>query len=599
MNRKSSIVRKLIFYFLILNILTVISVGSYSYYRAKDALVKRTFDQLTSLRIEKKNRIERFFENRILDLNLVSKTDDVRHILTLIEKQDRQLDVTENKVQVEYKKFLEKHFVAGNYYNLFFVATPSGKHRVFPISSEKKHEALTNNSVHDGMIVMIKKVNESKEVLIEDFIQEEPMNNSAIFIGAPVYDTAGSYTGAVVLELNIQVINSIMYENNPHNGLGNSGESYLVGNDLLMRSTSRFQQNSVFKTRVNTEGVKKALTGNTGTEKFTDYRGVQVLSSYSNVNLPGLEWAILTEIDEQEAMIPIMSIRNNILYISVLITLLLFVLVYLAARRISQPIIRLKHAAEKITSGNYDVTVERLDSIDEVDNLVDAFNEMSKKIKEQTENLKLERSMRLSSMLDGQEMERQRLSRELHDGLGQSILAIRMRLERLEKAKPERAQEIMGEVQELIADTIKEVRSISNNLMPAVLKDFGLADALKNLCDELNAVADNDITFNPDLERNKISDKVSTYLYRMAQEALNNIIKHSGAARATLTLDSDADHIRMIISDDGKGFQYFEGMRLCGNGISNIKERVHLIGGQVEISSKQDSGTTIRILIPE
>jgi|AntRauTorckE6833_2_1112554.scaffolds.fasta_scaffold00855_16 signal transduction histidine kinase len=599
MNRKSSIVRKLIFYFLILNILTVISVGSYSYYRAKDALVKRTFDQLTSLRIEKKNRIERFFENRILDLNLVSKTDDVRHILTLIEKQDRQLDVTENKVQVEYKKFLEKHFVAGNYYNLFFVATPSGKHRVFPISSEKKHEALTNNSVHDGMIVMIKKVNESKEVLIEDFIQEEPMNNSAIFIGAPVYDTAGSYTGAVVLELNIQVINSIMYENNPHNGLGNSGESYLVGNDLLMRSTSRFQQNSVFKTRVNTEGVKKALTGNTGTEKFTDYRGVQVLSSYSNVNLPGLEWAILTEIDEQEAMIPIMSIRNNILYISVLITLLLFVLVYLAARRISQPIIRLKHAAEKITSGNYDVTVERLDSNDEVDNLVDAFNEMSKKIKEQTENLKLERSMRLSSMLDGQEMERQRLSRELHDGLGQSILAIRMRLERLEKAKPERAQEIMGEVQELIADTIKEVRSISNNLMPAVLKDFGLADALKNLCDELNAVADNDITFNPDLERNKISDKVSTYLYRMAQEALNNIIKHSGAARATLTLDSDADHIRMIISDDGKGFQYFEGMRLCGNGISNIKERVHLIGGQVEISSKQDSGTTIRILIPE
>jgi len=599
MNRKSSIVRKLIFYFLILNILTVISVGSYSYYRAKDALVKRTFDQLTSLRIEKKNRIERFFENRILDLNLVSKTDDVRHILTLIEKQDRQLDVTENKVQVEYKKFLEKHFVAGNYYNLFFVATPSGKHRVFPISSEKKHEALTNNSVHDGMIVMIKKVNESKEVLIEDFIQEEPMNNSAIFIGAPVYDTAGSYTGAVVLELNIQVINSIMYENNPHNGLGNSGESYLVGNDLLMRSTSRFQQNSVFKTRVNTEGVKKALTGNTGTEKFTDYRGVQVLSSYSNVNLPGLEWAILTEIDEQEAMIPIMSIRNNILYISVLITLLLFVPVYLAARRISQPIIRLKHAAEKITSGNYDVTVERLDSNDEVDNLVDAFNEMSKKIKEQTENLKLERSMRLSSMLDGQEMERQRLSRELHDGLGQSILAIRMRLERLEKAKPERAQEIMGEVQELIADTIKEVRSISNNLMPAVLKDFGLADALKNLCDELNAVADNDITFNPDLERNKISDKVSTYLYRMAQEALNNIIKHSGAARATLTLDSDADHIRMIISDDGKGFQYFEGMRLCGNGISNIKERVHLIGGQVEISSKQDSGTTIRILIPE
>lgn len=598
MNRKSSIVRKLIFYFLLLNILTVISVGAYSYYRAKDALVKRTFDQLTSLRIEKKSRIERFFENRILDLNLVAKTEDVQQIISLIENQEQEAEVTESKVKEEYEKFLEKHFLAANYYNFFFISTSTGNHMAFPIAPDK-HVARTNNAVHHGMIVLSEKVNESKEVLIEDFIQEDSKNNSAIFIGAPVFDTAGSYIGAVVMELNIQVINSIMYESNPRNGLGNSGESYLVGNDLLMRSTSRFQKNSVFKTRVNTEGVKKALAGNTGTEKFTDYRGVQVLSSYSDVNLPGMKWAILAEIDEQEAMIPIMSIRDNILYISILITLLLFVLVYLVARRISQPIIRLKIAAEKITSGNYDVTVERLDSNDEVDNLVDAFNEMSKKIKEQTENLKLERSMRLSSMLDGQEMERQRLSRELHDGLGQSILAIRMRLERLETAKPERAQEIMGEVQELITDTIKEVRSISNNLMPAVLKDFGLADALKNLCDELNAVANIEITFYPDLKRNKISDKVSTYLYRMSQEALNNIIKHSGAERATLTLEADDKNIRMIISDDGKGFDYHEGMRLCGNGISNIKERVHLIDGQVEISSRQGGGTTIHILIPE
>lgn len=137
-------------------------------------------------------------------------------------------------------------------------------------------------------------------------------------------------------------------------------------------------------------------------------------------------------------MIPIESIRNNILYLSILMSLLLFAFVYIIANRISLPIIKLKHAAQNITDGNYDVFVEDIVSNDEIASLIDAFNEMSSKIKDQTSNLRMERSMRLSSMIDGQELERQRLSRELHDGLGQSILAIKMRLERTKSASPKR-----------------------------------------------------------------------------------------------------------------------------------------------------------------
>ena len=297
-------------------------------------------------------------------------------------------------------------------------------------------------------------------------------------------------------------------------------------------------------------------------------------------------------------MSPIDSIRNNILYLSVLMSHLLFAFVYIIARRISLPIIKLKLAAQKITQGNYDVFVEDIISSDEIGSLIDAFNEMSSKIKEQTENLKLERSMRLSSMIDGQELERQRLSRELHDGLGQSILAIKMRLERIASANPAKLKKIMEEVQDLFTNTINEVRSISNNLMPAVLNEFGLVDALLNLCREVSGSTGINVEFNHEGLTLKLDDKTKTYLYRISQEALNNIIKHSGAKEAFITISSDEAYVSLQVQDNGIGFNYSDNRKLCGNGISNMKERVHLLNGNIEIKSEKQNGTFLKINVP-
>ena len=598
MKQNTSIVKKLIIYFLLLNIFTLIVVGSYSYYRAKDALVERTFDQLTSLRIEKKYRIERFFEDRMLDVNLVSKSEDVKNIIQLLDHKIMPNLDNDALIKQEYDNFLRKHFLSANYYKRFFVINQSGQAVSFIAlldeSTQMNYTGADRLPIHD----LYQKINISTGISIEDYKLDSTTNLPTIFIGTQVTDNSGNQIGTVVIEIDIDAINSIMYENNPHNGLGKSGESYLVGSDSLIRSTSRFQDNSIFKTFVRTTGFKKALNGETGTEVIKDYRGISVLSSYSKVNIPILKWAILAEIDEKEAMIPIDSIRNNILYLSVLMSLLLFAFVYIIAKRISLPIVKLKHAAQNITSGNYDVVVEDIVSNDEIGSLVDAFNEMSAKIKEQTENLKLERSMRVSSMIDGQELERQRLSRELHDGLGQSILAIKMRLERTATASPERTKIIMAEVQELFANTINEVRSISNNLMPTVLNEFGLIDALSNLCREISESSGIEVRFNHKQFSAKAEDKINTYLYRISQEALSNIIKHADAKSAEIELLADAERIYLNISDDGSGFCYKEGRKLCGNGISNMKERVILLKGEIDITSSKKDGTKIKIRIP-
>src|SRR6056297_1743252 len=111
---KNSIVKKLVIYYLLLNIFTVIVIGSYSYYRAKDALVKRTFDQLTSLRIEKKYRIERFFSDLRLDIELISKSKDVKNIIAYLESSLSEKK-TDKKIYKEYDKFLYKHLISGSY----------------------------------------------------------------------------------------------------------------------------------------------------------------------------------------------------------------------------------------------------------------------------------------------------------------------------------------------------------------------------------------------------------------------------------------------------------------------------------------------------
>ncbi len=597
MRVSTSIVKKLIIYFLLLNIFAVIVVSSYSYFRAKDALVKRTFDQLTSVRIEKKYRIEKYFQDRILDIDLVSKTEDVRNIIAYLN-QYQSSKTFNDKIYKEYNKFLKRHFFSTNYYKRLFIVDKSGFTTYFNASDNDSVNLAFDQVINLPTNNIFLRVDSSKVTTIEDYKIDLDTNLPAIYVGSPICDNNNSLIGVAIIELNIEAINSIMFENNPHNGLGKSGESYLVGDDFLMRSTSRFQDNSIFKTKVNTAGVIKALKGETGTNAILDYRDIYVLSSYSQVDIPGLNWAILAEIDEKEAMIPIESIRNNILYLSILMSLLLFAFVYIIARRISLPIVKLKDAAQKITKGNYDVFVEDIVSDDEIGSLIDAFNEMSSKIKEQTENIKLERSMRLSSMIDGQELERQRLSRELHDGLGQSILAIKMRLERMASASPDKARKILEEVQGLFANTVNEVRSISNNLMPAVLNEFGLVDALKNLFREVNLNIGINIDFNYAEFELEVEDKINTYLYRICQEALNNIIKHSEAKLAVVEIKSELDKVYLTIYDDGKGFSYSDNRKLCGNGISNMKERVHLLNGNIKINSQKGSGTRIDLIIP-
>lgn len=219
--------------------------------------------------------------------------------------------------------------------------------------------------------------------------------------------------------------------------------------------------------------------------------------------------------------------------------------------------------------------------------------------KETEEELSLERRRRFTALIDGQEMERKRLSRELHDGLGQLLTASLIYLKQLNNAVTgEKALDLVKKTREIIEDTVVEVRSISHNLMPAVLSDFGLETALKNMVSSIKEDAKRRVRFVKKGELVRLNSDIEIGLYRIAQEALNNSVKYSGAKNISVNLSvSTKNELRLTVTDDGVGFETVNGgTGGPGNGIYNMKQRASIINCEIEISSSKDKGTRVVVL---
>ncbi|WP_461633366.1 sensor histidine kinase [Labilibaculum euxinus] len=581
---RKSLANKLLIYFVVLNLLSILIVGIFAYTQAKDALILRTFNQLTSVRIEKKKRVEDFFQQCIHEIEAIST-------LTF--------SFPPEKSKVNLSHFISDHriFKTGfaslltgkqNYKSIYLYQsnTVSSGFQIKPKTGD-----LSQTKLQPEHLQLFAGLLPKNEISVRELLNPKDQSKTEILI----CKTISFQEQKVVLAfgINTEIINSIMLDRNPLNGLGKSGEAYLVGEDHLLRSTSRFQENSIYAVKSSTKGVKLAFQDSIGSDIFKDYRGVQVLSSYSKMNLPDLNWVILAEIDQHEAMIPIRNYGNSMFYILIILSLLLLGVVAIIANTITAPIRKLRAETEKISSGIYEqVTDIKADG--EIMELVAAFNQMTQKIKEQQENLQIAKDQSISSMIDGQEAERSRLARELHDGLAQTILAIKMRLE---NTAPENAAAVLGESREMFSDLMTEIRGMSNDLMPAVLREFGLNHALGSLLQRIeeNSLLQTDLQIQGDLP--EISKKTETYLYRIAQEATNNIIKHGQAKNINIQLTQKADSLFFEIKDDGIGLP-LNGIPKNGNGLSNIKERISILGGNVFLEEEYPHGLKVQCKIP-
>jgi signal transduction histidine kinase len=570
-----SLSEKLILYFVLLGIAAITIVSTVAFYSTREALMSRTFDQLTSLRIVKKNQIEQFYADRVRDITLMAGT-------------------------ISPSLFEEGKWVGlrplGQYFTAYYILDENGvtAHGCFDTM------VVSYPGISEKVISELREQLKSQPVVVCDESIDDQTGNPCQLMATGINTVNAKKTSKksiLVLAVSIEAINAIMLNNDPLGGLGLSGETYLVGHDFLMRSTSRFQPGSIMKTMVKTESVTNALAGKAGATTTNDYRSIPVLSSYCMIDVPGLHWAILAEIDMQEAMVPIYVTRRRILLLSVLIIVLFFGFVLLISRRITKPLIRLKDATINLGNGEYNINLA-VETRDEIGALTESFNIMAHQIKEKTTELQLERFGRIRSVFDGEEIERQRLSRELHDGIGQSLIAVKLRLENLLYQDVKDIRNSIQELKKYFDQIIDEVRRISNNLMPSVLEAFSIPIAFRNLFSETEEHSGLRIHFEAKGNFDDLDKKIKTYIYRLTQEALNNIVKHAEASVVRVSLTRTLDQLTLVIRDDGKGFSIETVGKEGGNGIHNMRERASLLQGQIDIRSAPSKGTTITLNVP-
>jgi PAS domain S-box-containing protein len=215
--------------------------------------------------------------------------------------------------------------------------------------------------------------------------------------------------------------------------------------------------------------------------------------------------------------------------------------------------------------------------------------------------------IRSLSLLQGQEEERKRLSRELHDGIGQLLTAIRIKLNDIEGSEIGNAdlRRRVEEVKDIVLKTIKETRNISNALVPIDLYDFGLDPALKRLADASAQTAGCEVSYDSNLESRRLNPTIEIELFRIVQEALNNSIKYSGASCIDINISYSEKNgaLKVLIIDDGKGFDYDPDYIYKKNvtrsyGIRNMNERARIISGKLTIISEKGQGCVISVEVP-
>ena len=258
------------------------------------------------------------------------------------------------------------------------------------------------------------------------------------------------------------------------------------------------------------------------------------------------------------------------------------------ARPISQRIARLSAASDAFAEGDFARRVE-VDGEDEIGRLSAEFNQMADQIETQID------TVRDLTRLD----ERNRLARDLHDAIKQQLFGLNLTIgsvASIVEAKPDVAQKRLGQASDMTQRILEEMDAIIQQLRPASLEDRGLATAIQDLVDQWQGQTSIPVELNIVGER-ELPLQLEQGIYRITQEALNNIARHAEAQHVNLLLDYGLEKLQLVITDDGKGFDRSK-TKATSHGLRNMEERSAELGGKLTFNSQLGKGTALQLRVP-
>lgn len=265
-------------------------------------------------------------------------------------------------------------------------------------------------------------------------------------------------------------------------------------------------------------------------------------------------------------------------------------------RRLTESETALREANEQLATSNNNLAVSNAEVVRTQAELLRAHDEKHRL--QRTKDL-----VRSAALLEGQEEERRRFARELHDGIGQMLTGLKLHAGTIRKnpLPDEKQRRRVEDVCDLVQDIIQTTRQISHNLMPSVLGDFGLESALQLLVDQTAQSSAIAIRFDGTGRGNRLPPATEIGLYRIAQEALNNAVKHAQARLIWVCLQHTSDYLILTVTDDGRGFtpaRRNPANQTVSNGLENMRTRTRLLNGTLALTSKPGKGTSVSVKLP-
>ena len=249
------------------------------------------------------------------------------------------------------------------------------------------------------------------------------------------------------------------------------------------------------------------------------------------------------------------------------------------------PLDRLAASMRRVDPPRRSDRVDHRDSGD-LAHLITSFNTM-------LDRLETERTTASASALAAQENERQRIARELHDEIGQTLTVALLRLKRVVDRAPESMRDELADAQEIVRSSLDEVREIARRLRPDALEDLGLHSALHALCTDFATASGIPVVKHIAPQSDRLQPDVELVCYRIAQESLTNVARHAEARKVWVDLHTGAGELTLRIADDGRG-----GVDREGAGINGMRERALLVNARLDIASPRGGGTEVRLVIP-
>ena len=327
--------------------------------------------------------------------------------------------------------------------------------------------------------------------------------------------------------------------------------------------------------------------------------GEQMTLAYAPVGLAG--WQVLIEQPWNEVVGPVLRYSQFMPLVAALAVVVSVLTLYYGVRAIARPLQSLGRQAERVAWGDFEATAAPVGGVEEIEDLRRTLDQMARRIQ------RYQRGMHdyIAAITQGQEEERRRLARELHDDTAQALIALNQQVEMATKmlgTDPARAAERLVEVRGMLAETLESVRRFSRDLRPIYLEDLGFLPALEMLTREADQEENLSVRLTVAGAVRRLAPELELAAYRIVQEALNNVIQHAQASQAWVRVSFEAEKLVLSVGDDGRGFEapdLPDALARRGHfGLMGIQERAFLYGGQMSIRSAPGDGTEVTVHIP-